>query len=108
MQERYREMLFELSSYITFLEEMLLNYESKLKDMELDDMIEKYPGKSKWYYNRQVEKESESRNVSEETTQVDHKQWAYSKTEGDSEKNLREALAKAMARSEIEKSLVND
>ena len=108
MQTRYREMLFEISSYITFLEEMLLNYESKLKDMELDDMIEKYPGKSKWYYNRQVEKESESRNVSEETTRADHKQWAYSKTEGDSDKTRSEALDKAFARAEIEKSLVND
>ena len=40
---------------------MITSYESKLGDMELDDMIEhekKYPGKSIYYYNRESDKEA--------------------------------------------------
>ena len=40
---------------------MITSYESKLKDMELEDMIEhekKYPGKSIYYYDRQIDKEA--------------------------------------------------
>ena len=42
---------------------IITNYESKLQDMELEDMIEhekKYPGKSIYYYNRQIDKEAEA------------------------------------------------
>ena len=37
---------------------IVLSYESKLYDMELEDMIEhekKYPGKSIYYYNRETD-----------------------------------------------------
>ena len=42
---------------------MIINYESKLEDMELEDMIEhekKYPDKSIYYYNRQTDPEAEA------------------------------------------------
>ena len=45
------------------LVDMIIAYEEKLKDMELEDMIEhekKYPGKSIYYYNRQIDKEAEA------------------------------------------------
>tara|TARA_R100001463_G_scaffold35623_4_gene77380 strand:+ start:1829 stop:2215 length:387 start_codon:yes stop_codon:yes gene_type:complete len=120
MYKEYKEMLDEVAIYIHHLEETILMYEEKLKDMELDDMLEvsKYPGKSKYYYNR-LEEESESRNVTEDTVERDHlegsdsfednlnkhtsyEEWAYSKTEGDDDDARREALKKASARAEIE------
>ena len=72
MTDRERE-LYHLDKMK--LVNMIISYESKLKDMELDDMIEideevsaevqmikhksQYPGKSIYYYNRQTDKEAE-------------------------------------------------
>jgi len=117
MYKEYKDMLDEVGKYIHHLEETILNYESKLADMELEDMIEpvvdhglteKYPGKSKYYYNR-LEEEAESRCVTEDTVKQDHEvnkqtteEWAYSKTEGNDDEARREALAKSAARQKIE------
>lgn len=60
MTERERE-LFHLDK--RELVRIITNYESKLQDMELEDMIEhekKYPGKSIYYYNRQTDPEAEA------------------------------------------------
>jgi hypothetical protein len=94
MHKEYKEMLTEIGNYIFHLEETILSYEEKLKDMELDDMVEhqkKYPGKSKYYYNRQEQDKHQTK-----------EEWAYSKTEGDDDEARREALAKSQARAEIE------
>ena len=103
MYQKYKEMLDEVSSYIHHLEETILSYEEKLKDMELDDMLEenpKYPGKSKYYYNRLEESESFEDNLNKHTN---YEEWAYSKTEGSDDNSRREALRKASARAEIER-----
>tara|TARA_R100000458_G_scaffold57782_1_gene64544 strand:- start:528 stop:875 length:348 start_codon:yes stop_codon:yes gene_type:complete len=112
MQEQYQHALKEVSKYIHFLEEMLLTYESKLKDMELDDMIEhqkKYPGKSKYYYNRQEDNiKMIGNNTSADGKEENHYQWMYSKTEGSDAKARGEALSKAYARAQYEINLGND
>tara|TARA_R100000458_G_C8154447_1_gene160919 strand:- start:57 stop:416 length:360 start_codon:yes stop_codon:yes gene_type:complete len=116
MQEQYQHALKEVGKYIHFLEEILLSYESKLKDMELDDMIEhqkKYPGKSKYYYNRQ---EDNIKMIGNNTpadgddagTEESYYQWMYSKTEGNDSKARGEALNKAYARAQYEIKLDNN
>ena len=78
MYKEYKDRLDEVAKYIHHLEETILNYESKLQDMELDDIIE--PN-----FEHQTEEE-----------------WANSKTHGNSADARREALAKCAKRSELE------
>ena len=102
MYKEYKDMLTEISNYIFHLEETILSYEEKLKDMELDDMVEhkeKYPGKSKYYYNR-LKGESFEDQINKTNS---HEEWAYSKTVGDDDEARREALRKSHARAEIER-----
>ncbi|QDP66918.1 MAG: hypothetical protein Unbinned4409contig1002_19 [Prokaryotic dsDNA virus sp.] len=86
MHKRYKEMLDEVSNYIHHLEETVLNYEEKLKDMELEDMIE----------------DTSDSFEDELIKQKKHEEWAYSKTEGSDANARREALRKATARAELE------
>jgi hypothetical protein len=108
MYKEYKDILDEVGKYIHHLEETILNYESKLADMELEDMIEpvvdhglteKYPGKSKYYYNR-LKGESFEDQINKTNS---HEEWAYSKTKGDDDEARREALRKSQARAEIER-----
>lgn len=86
MYKKYKEMLDEISNYIFHLEETVLNYEEKLKDMELEDMIE----------------DTSDSFEDELIKQKKHEEWAYSKTEGNDDNARREALRKASARAELE------
>ena len=106
MNQLYHSILKDVSKYITFLEETILIYENKCRDMELEDMIEhnrKYPGKSLHYYNRLQEIQSDAVD-----DKKDHVEWAYSPTSGSDDASRCEALSKAYARAEIEKNLDND
>ena len=106
MNQLYHSVLSDVSKYITFLEETILIYEEKCRDMELEDMIEhnrKYPGKSVHYYNRLIEIKNDAVDDKE-----DRVKWAYSPTSGTDDAARSEALSKAYTRAEIEKNLDNE
>ena len=86
----YKDVLKDVIKYIHHLEETILNYESKLSDMELEDMIEKPV--------IDLGLETPNRLINKQT----HEEWAYSKTEGYEAKARREALAKAQASTVLE------
>ena len=86
MQEQYQDTLKEVGRYIHFLEEIILNYESKYNEIQEVKVIES--------------------NTADE--EENHYQWMHSKTEGSDAKARSEALNKAYARAQYEKKLDND